>query len=313
MLQIRRSTDSPHRVPHTADIVPPAVLFCQAVRLRVPMEIRSAALYPLSGLAELLTAGFAGYVIPMKMSADALAERVANEDIDLALSRVVVRAGEELGLALIARRGRESRLAAMGIRAEARSAGAGRFLLAHVLRDARQRGERRMRLEVFESNAPARALYEGSGFTVVRRLVGYECARPPAADAAFRLDELDPAEFSRQLALVTAPAALPWQLEPATLSSPPRSARCFALENKSFVYVSGVTENAVSIRGVLTLPSERRKGHARRMLNGLSAMFPDRALSVPALLPEGLAAPFFSAMGFAPVDLAQIEMSLDLV
>src|SRR2546430_9100438 len=97
------------------------------------MEIRSAALCPLSGLAELFTAGVAGYVIPMKMSADALAERVANEDIDLALSRVVVRGGDELGLALIARRGRESRLAAMGIRAEARSAGAGRVLPPPVL------------------------------------------------------------------------------------------------------------------------------------------------------------------------------------
>jgi len=275
------------------------------------MEIRSAALYPLSGLAELFTAGFAGYVIPMKMSADALAERVANEDIDLALSRVVVRGGEELGLALIARRGRESRLAAMGIRAEARSAGAGRFLLAHVLRDARQRGERRMRLELFESNAPARALYEGSGFTIVRRLVGYDCAKP-AAGVAFKLDEIDPAEFSRQLGLFSPPAALPWQLEPATLSAPPKSARSFMLEQKAFVYVSGLTETAVAIRGLLTVPPERGKGHARKLLRGLAAIFPDRAFSVPTLIPEDLAPRFFTALGFIRSDLAQIEMSLDL-
>src|SRR5438270_925899 len=115
------------------------------------MEIRSAALYPLSGLAELFTAGFAGYVIPVKLSAEAL-----------------------------------------------------------------------------------------------------------------RLDEVDAAEFSRQLALITPPAALPWQLEPATLSSPPRSARCFSLNGKSFVYVASVTETVVSIRGVLTVPPERRKGHGRR-------------------------------------------------
>ncbi|MCA1825630.1 MAG: GNAT family N-acetyltransferase [Myxococcales bacterium] len=275
------------------------------------MEIRSAALYPLSGLAELFNAAFAGYVIPLKMSADTLAERVANEDIDLALSRVVVRGGEELGLALMARRGRESRLAAMGIRTESRSAGAGRFLLAHVLRDARQRADRRMRLEVFESNAPARALYEGSGFTVVRRLVGYDCARP-AAGVAFKLDEIDPAAFSRQLGLFTLPAALPWQLEPATLAAPPRAARCFTLEQKSFVYVSGVTEAAVAIRGLLTVPSERGKGNARKLLRGLAAMFPDRAFSVPTLIPEDLAVPFFAALGFARSDLAQVEMALDL-
>src|SRR2546430_16100258 len=119
------------------------------------MEIRSAALYPLSGLAELFTAGFAGYVIPMKMSADTLAERVANEDIDLALSRVVVRGGEELGLALIARRGRESRLAAMGIRAEARSAGTGGGLAAPAPPGPPPRGGRRGR-PAPPAGAPAR-------------------------------------------------------------------------------------------------------------------------------------------------------------
>ena len=273
------------------------------------MQIRSAAQYPLSALAELFTAGFAGYVIPMKITPESLAERVAAEDIDLALSRVVVRGGEELGLALMARRGRESRLAAMGIRREARSAGAGRFLLAHVLRDARQRDERRMLLEVFEGNAAARALYEGSGFTAVRRLVGWDCAKPEAEAAA--LEELDPAHFAREVAL-SPPRLLPWQLEPATLTAPPRTARCFTLEGKSFVYVAAATDEAVGIRGLYTAPDERRKGHARRLLRGLAAQFPGRAFAIPRLIPEGMSREFFAAAGFAPNDLAQLEMSLDL-
>ncbi|MGZ6144026.1 MAG: N-acetyltransferase family protein, partial [Myxococcales bacterium] len=232
------------------------------------MEIRSAALYPLSGLAELYTQGFAGYLIPINVTPETLAERVAAEDIDLSLSRVVVRGGEELGLALVARRGRESRLAAMGIRTEARSAGAGRFLLAHVLRDARQRGERRMRLELFEANAPARALYEGSGFAAVRRLVGWECARP-AADAA-PLDELEPTAFAPKLSQWPTEAPLSWQLEAATLSAPPRTARCFALEGKSFAYVANVRDEAVAIRGLLTAPELRRRGHGLRLLRALA-------------------------------------------
>ena len=274
------------------------------------MEIRSAALYPLSGLAELFTAGFAGYLIPMQMSAEALAERVAAEDIDLALSRVVVRGGEELGLALIARRGRESRLAAMGIRAEARSAGAGRFLLAHVLRDARQRGERRMRLEVFESNVPARTMYEGSGFSVVRRLVGWECAKPGAEAAP--LDELEPTAFAQKLALWPTEAPLSWQLESATLSAPPRAARCFALEDKSFAYVASVRDEAVAIRGLLTAPGERRKGHGLRLLRALAAAFPGRPFNVPQLVPEGQGAAFLASAGFTPAALAQLEMTLEL-
>lgn len=274
------------------------------------MEIRTAALYPLSGLAELFTAGFAGYLVPMQMSAESLAERIAAEDIDLSLSRVVVRGGEELGLALMARRGRESRLAGMGIRAEARSAGAGRFLLAHVLRDARQRGERRMRLEVFESNARARALYEGSGFALTRRLVGWDCTKPVAEPQ--KLDEVDPCEFAKKLALWPPQIELSWQLEAATLSAPSRAARCFSLDGKSFAYVANVGDDSVAIRGLLTAPSERRHGHALRMLRGLAAMFPRRALAIPQLVPEGMAVDFMTRAGFTPAALPQLEMALDL-
>ena len=84
------------------------------------------------------------------------------------------------------------------------------------------------------------------------------------------------------------------------------------LEQKAFVYVSGLTETAVAIRGLLTVPPERGKGHARKLLRGLAAIFPDRAFSVPTLIPEDLAPRFFTALGFIRSDLAQIEMSLDL-
>ena len=130
-------------------------------------RIESAADLRLTELAEIFTAGFAGYVIPMRMTPAALAQRIAAEDVDLEASRVLRRGADRVGLALVARRGWVSRVAAMGIRPEARGQGVGRALLERLLEDARARGDRRIRLEVFESNATARQLYERGGFRIV--------------------------------------------------------------------------------------------------------------------------------------------------
>src|SRR5258706_12470193 len=94
---------------------------------------RSAAEFTLSALAELFNAGFAGYVIPLRLTTQTLSERVCNEDIHLGSSAVLLRDGEPVGLALIARRGRESRLAAMGIVPAARSQAGGRWLMQRLL------------------------------------------------------------------------------------------------------------------------------------------------------------------------------------
>ncbi len=270
--------------------------------------VESAADYPLSRLAAVFTQGFEGYAIPMRMTPEALAQRVAAEDIDLCASRVLVRDGAPAGLALIARRGRESRLAAMGVRADARRGGVGRALLERVVAEARARGDSRMRLEVFESNAAARALYERAGFTRTMRLVGYEARLEPAAAD---LHERDPADFARQLAGAL-PGPLPWQLDPASLSAPPSGARCFALGGKSFAYLTGVNDKAILVRGLFTVPAHRRAGNARRLLRGLADRFPGRIVAVAQLIPEGLAAGFWSALGFRQAELTQLELELVL-
>jgi ribosomal protein S18 acetylase RimI-like enzyme len=270
-------------------------------------RITSAAELALPALAGLFTDGFRHYLLPMRFTAESLAERICAEQIDLAASRVLLRGEKPAGLALIARRGRTSRLAAMGIAPEARGQGAGRALLVRVLEDARARGDERMRLEVFESNTPARALYEHNGFQLVRRLVGYEGHRLlPQAGA---LEELDPAYFAR---LLPHDDTLPWQLERASLAAPPSTARCFTLARSSFAYLSGVAGQVAWLRGIFTLQDERRRGHARRLLNALAAHFPEQRVSVPPVFPAGLAAPFFDAVGFVPGALSQLELALDL-
>jgi GNAT superfamily N-acetyltransferase len=261
----------------------------------------------LAKLADLFTAGFAGYVIAMRMTAAGLADRVCSEDIHLVSSRVVLRGTEPVGLGLVSRRGRQSRLAAMGVIPEARSRGAGRVLLSELLEEARARRDARMRLEVFEANAQARALYERSGFRLTTRLVGYELQQPRAAVEDLR--EVDPTEFARQLGKEDV-GALPWQLEPATLSTPPSGARCFSLEEKCFAYVPAVSDQAISLRGLLTVREHRRRGLASRMIGALAAEFPGRRVSVPQLVPEGLGAAFFAARGFDRGPLPLLELAL---
>jgi len=270
-------------------------------------RITSAGELGLSALAELFTEGFRHYLLPMHFTAESLAERICAEQIDLAASRVLWTDEKPSGLALIARRGRVCRLSAMGIAPDARAQGAGRALLVRVLEDARARGDKKMRLEVFETNAPARALYEHNGFRFVRRLVGYEGHQ--VAPQAAALEELDPAHFSQ---ILPPDDSLPWQLERASLAAPPSSARCFTLARQSFAYLSGVAGQVAWLRGIFTPPEERRRGHARTLLQALAAHFPSQRVSVPPILPEGLAALFFSAVGFAPGALTQLELALDL-
>jgi GNAT superfamily N-acetyltransferase len=266
---------------------------------------RSAADFSLSSLADLFTAGFEGYVIPLRLTAATLAERVCGEDIHLGSSAVLLRGEQPVGLALIARRGRESRLAAMGIVPDARLQGGGRFLMERLLDEARARSDARMVLEVFESNAAGRKLYERMGFRAFRRLVGWDLAAPaPAADLA---REVDATEFARRLARADA-GRLPWQLDPSTLSAPPASARCFALDGVAWAYVSGVSGKAVSLRGLLTAEGHRRQGHARRLVGALATLFPGRAIAVPQLVPEGMGEEFFRALGFTPSPQPLLEM-----
>jgi len=103
----------------------------------------------------------------------------------------------------------------MGLLPEARGQGGGRALLAELVPGARARGDRRLLLEVFESNAPARALYEHAGFRTTTRLVGYESRQPQATPADLR--EIDPAEFEEE----EAPAARKSAPHPAPVPSVP--------------------------------------------------------------------------------------------
>ncbi len=144
----------------------------------------------LAALAALVTESFSDSAAPWPLSAATLAAMVARDDIALPSSHVAYLDGAPVGVALVAVRygldhgpGSGVRVAArtwleaLGVVPAARRSGVARLLLGRVLEEARARGSRAVRLQVHESNAPARRLYESLGFVAARRLLGFTLPR----------------------------------------------------------------------------------------------------------------------------------------
>ena len=124
-------------------------------------------------LAQLFGRAFAGYLVPIRATPAAMELRNRIEHVDLFASPVALAGGAPVALALIARRGRRSRIAAMGAAIEARGTGVAQALLARVIDDARARGDDALVLECIASNERALRLYRRAGFITTRRLVGW--------------------------------------------------------------------------------------------------------------------------------------------
>lgn len=267
----------------------------------------SGSEWTLAALADLFTRSFAGYVMPVHVTAAALAARCRVEHVDLDASRVVVVAGAPVGLALITRRGDRARLGVMGFVEAYRGQKLGARTLSRVLDESRARGEQSMLLECFTTNEAGVALYRKAGFSIMRLLVGWERpAFPTGQGDASLLEEREPDAFGRALAALPE-LDLPWQLAAPTLIAVTAPTRTFSLEGHAFACFTE-SESALSFRGLLTLPAHRRRGLARRLLEAVSARFPGRALHFPPIFPEDAGQEAFASLGFSKMPLAQHEM-----
>jgi len=259
-------------------------------------------------LARLFERTFAEYVVPVRATPAALEARNRLESVDLYASRVALVDGEPVALALIARRGWRSRIAAMGVTVAHRGTGVAHALLARVIADARDRGDHTLGLECIASNERALRLYRRAGFVPTRRLVGW---RPGAlAPEPAPLVEVDPAEPGRVLAR-SDDDTLPWQLAPETLAVLTAPARGWTLGGRAYV-VGTITSTELAVRAVITRPEHRRSGHAARLVRGLAAAFAPLPLSMIAIVPEGLGAELAGHLGLVPHEVAQVEMQLEL-
>jgi GNAT superfamily N-acetyltransferase len=259
-------------------------------------------------LARLLERAFAGYVVALQLTPAALETRNRAEHVDLFASQLALQGGAPVAVALIARRGRRSRVAAMGVVAEARGAGVARGLLDKLIGDARDRGDESLILECIASNERALRLYRRAGFLANRRLVGWRAGA--LAPEVQPIVEVDPGELGRLLAR-SDDGKLPWQLAPETLIGLAAPARGWTIDGTAFA-VGHVLDKEVAIRAVFTRPDRRRGGNAARLIRGLAAVFAPLRLAMAPNAPEGLGSELAGHLGLAPHELAQIELAFPM-
>ncbi|HSK77001.1 MAG TPA: GNAT family N-acetyltransferase [Thermoanaerobaculia bacterium] len=263
-------------------------------------------------VAAALTRAFEGYIVPLRFTPQAYERRFRSEDLDPYASRVWLRDGEPVGVLLLTRRGWRSRVAGMGFAPEVRNQGLGRQALLETIREAKERRERTLFLEVFEQNAPAVRLYTGLGFQPMRRLVGYRREAGETVEGTDRLVEIDPLDFARAVARDGEPG-LPWMLTSETLSSISWPARAYRLEEHAYGLIADPAAEKIVLTALVVPREIRRQGWGTRLLRALDAAFPGRPWSIPPIVPEELAPGFFPSLGWGGWEINQLEMRLELV
>lgn len=263
-----------------------------------------ASNYPLSDLVRFLNQGFEGYFVPIQFDTTAFLNMLRKDGIDLTVSRVLLAEDHPCGIALIARRGWTSRLAAMGIARARRGIGAGSWFMRELIEEACQREEREMGLEVIEQNEAAVRLYRSCGFQIVRRLIGF-LRKDATENKPEGLQDIDLREMGRILLQHGLPD-LPWQLSGESIAqlNPPAHAYC---RGPAYVTISNPASEHIVIWSLLVEKEARGQGFGTEMLKTLIANHPGKTWHVPAIYPQEFEKVFEKA-GFEKEELSQWQM-----
>jgi ribosomal protein S18 acetylase RimI-like enzyme len=271
-------------------------------------EVAPASNYAMADLAELLNRGFESYFVPIQFNTLTFLNMLRKDGIDLTASRVLHVDHQPYGIALIARRGWTSRLAAMGIAKEMRGNGAGSWLMDALINEAYQREEREMVLEVIEQNETAVRVYQRSGFQIVRRLVGF-FRKDAEENKADHLREMDLREMGR-LVSQHGLSDLPWQLSGESIAqmNPPVRAYC---KDQAYIVISDPEAANMVIWSLLVEKEARGNGLGTELLKNVIANHTNKTWHVPAIFPEEFSKVFERA-DFKKEKLSQWQMKLSL-
>jgi GNAT superfamily N-acetyltransferase len=177
----------------------------------VTLALRSARSLAPGERAELFNAAYEGYLLPFHVDEQQLAFMDDAFDLDLDASRIAFRDGEPAGLGNLGVRGEDAWIGGVGVVTAARRSGVGEALMRALHEQARERGVRRVWLEVIVENTGALALYEKLGYELVQDV---EVWTLPAAEGGRAGHEVPAAEARVQLP----ERHEPWQRADGTLS-----------------------------------------------------------------------------------------------
>lgn len=265
----------------------------------------SAAHWNSYQLAAILTSCFEGYLTPFTIQGEAFAMRFAAEDVSLNDSQVWLQQGQPVALALIARRGKNSRLAAFAIRPALRGQGLGKYCIQQLIDAARERGDKVFSLEVITDNESGIALYQRMGFTLQQSLIGFHAPLLPATQLTGELTEIDPLYMARKM-MADPYNSLPWLSAAETLYKLPGKA--YALNDVAFGMV--IPGEPAKLRMLYVEPQARGRGEAKALLMLLRKRFD--YLSTAVAIPDSVS-PLFLSCGFIEEPIRQYEMSQQLL
>lgn len=272
------------------------------------LDTKPASDYPLPDLTQLLNLSFENYLVPVAFNLSQFLTMIRKDSLDLAASRVLLVDEQPAGIALIARRGWTSRLAAMGIVQGQRSKGAGSRFMRKLVDEARERNDHAMVLEVIEQNENAVKLYQKCGFQSVRRLIGLirKDAIEKNKTSLTAIDLREAGSLIAQHGLTD----LPWQLAGETIAhmNPPA---CAYRNGPALVVTSNLAVEHVVIWSLLVEPQARGQQLGVEMLKSVIANHPGKTWHVPAIFPEEFGK-LFERAGFEQEELTQWQMKLDL-
>jgi GNAT superfamily N-acetyltransferase len=177
----------------------------------VTLELRSARSLSPGERAGLFNAAYEGYLLPFHIDAKQLAFMDDAFDLDLDASRIAFRDGEPVGLGNLGLRGEDAWIGGVGVVPSARRSGVGEALMRALHEEGRDRGVRRVWLEVIVENTGAFALYEKLGYELVEDV---EVWTLPAAEGEHTGREAPAAEARAQLP----EQHEPWQRAEGTLA-----------------------------------------------------------------------------------------------
>lgn len=273
------------------------------------LSIRSASEYPIDTLITVFNDAFKNYVAgDMVLDKQSFQQFCTSQTINLALSQVAVKDNKAVALTLVARRGCTSRLAAMGVIAEAKYQGVGKAVLAQLIEQARLRKDKSYELEVIEQNPVAIKLYSNAGFKIVQRLVEGSLHKVKATKLT-QLKEIDIAEAS-SFVISQSPVNLPWQLSGYNLASLGEPNKAFKVKD-AVVVISDPKAKSIRILNLTVAKNKQRQKQGTALLNALIANYPEKIWRYSALCPEETAS-FFYKNGFHKGDLSQFQMRLSI-
>jgi GNAT superfamily N-acetyltransferase len=260
----------------------------------VSLDIKSARSLTPVGRAELFNAAYEGYLLPFHVDEATLTFMDDAFDLDLDASRIAYRDGEPVGLGNLGIRGEDAWIGGVGVVSAARRSGVGDALMRALHDQARERGVRRLWLEVIVENTGAFALYEKLGYRTVRDVEVWSLPVAEEGDSAVR--EAPAAEAHARIRGLRS-GREPWQRADGTLARY-ADARGIAADAGAAVYRQpGENVQLVQIAG-----------EPEHLLRALRVLGPVSVLNLPE---DDPAAAALRSLG-AKVVVRQHEMLLEL-